>query len=104
MNQTIRGYDYSFGQSALMLLGGIAGGAFGVGLGVLLEANESSFYDFTIIAGSLGGLVLTRKIIAPVREGAYRSGRGLEPEVSLALQPVPLRGSVLPGVGLEIRW
>ncbi len=104
MDRYIQGVDYSFGQSALMLLGGIAGGAFGVGVGVLLEADEASFFDFAIIAGSLGGLVLTRRIILPLREGAYRSGRDREPGLSLPLQPVAMRGSMLPGVGLEIRW
>ncbi len=104
MDRYIRGVDYSFGQSALMLLGGIAGGAFGVGLGVLIEADETSFFDFAIIAGSLGGLALTRRIISPLREGVYRSGRGREPAVSLALQPVAMSGGMLPGVGLEIRW
>ena len=104
MDRYIRGVDYSFGQSALMLLGGIAGGAFGVGLGVVIEADETSFFDFAIIVGSLGGLALTRRIISPLREGVYRSGRSREPAVSLALQPAAMSGGLLPGVGLEIRW
>ena len=122
MDRYIRGHDYTFGQSALMLLGGIAGGAFAAGVGVLLEIDVyrievfevdgyedyeeklAPFYEVAVIAGSLGGFALTRKIIAPLREGGYRSGRGRESAVSLSLQPVALRGSLLPGLGLEMRW
>ncbi|MEE9162023.1 MAG: hypothetical protein V3U35_03540 [Candidatus Neomarinimicrobiota bacterium] len=122
MDRYIRGQDYTFGQSALMLLGGISGGAFGVGLGALLEIDVfrevvfdadgfedyeyelNPFYKVAVMLGSLGGLALTRRMIAPVPERSNRLGSRREPTVSVALQPLPVGGTLLPGLGVEVRW
>ncbi len=103
VNRYIRDYDYSFGQAALMGLGALAGGAFAAGVGVILEA-ESEFYDVTMIAGSLGGFFLTRRIINPRLELATAGRSGKQPRINLALQPAMVGGAVLPTLGIEARW
>ncbi|MEE9162024.1 MAG: hypothetical protein V3U35_03545 [Candidatus Neomarinimicrobiota bacterium] len=105
MDRAIRGVDYSFGQSALMFLGEIAGVAFGVGVGVLMEIEPASdYYKIAVIGGTLGGLALARRMIEPVPERSNRLGARPEPSVRVALQPLPVGGSLLPGLGVEVRW
>ena len=104
VNRYIRGYDYTFGQTALMGLGAGAGAAFAAGLGIILEVEESRYYDVSMIAGSLGGFFLTRRIVKPRLEQATAGRSGKQPRINLALQPAMVGRAVLPTFGIEARW
>ncbi len=62
-DKLIKGSDYTAGQAILMAAGGISGGLFAVGLGVITEVDESRAYDLLAIGGSLGGFYLTHRIM-----------------------------------------
>jgi len=104
VNRYIRGYDYTFGQTALMGLGAGAGAAFAAGLGVIMDIEESGFYDIAVIGGSLGGFFITRRIVNPRLELATAGRSGKQPQLNLALQPAVVGGVVLPTLGIEARW
>lgn len=103
MDRYIKGSDYTFGQAALMGLGSVAGGAFVFGLGVILEIHEHQFYETGVIAGSLGGFLLTRRIVEPVSELAAAAKSSRQPRISFALQPVSGEG-IIPILSIEARW
>ena len=41
MDRYIQGWDYTFGQAAIMALGGAAGGAFALGFGFIGEGGDA---------------------------------------------------------------
>ena len=101
----IKGEDYSFGQTALLTLGGIAGGAFAFGLGIIADVDfKTKYYDAATIGGSLAGFFLTRRIINPRLELATAGRSGKQPQLNLSLQPAMVGGAVLPTLGIEARW
>ncbi len=104
VNRYIRGYDYTFGQTALMGLGAGAGAASAVGVGVILEIEKIKYYEAAVIGGSLAGFFLTRRIINPRLELATAGRSGRQPRISLSLQPAMVGRAVLPTLGIEARW
>ena len=101
----IKGEDYTFGQTALLTLGGVAGGAFAFGLGIIADVDfETKYYEVATIAGSLAGFYLTRRIINPRLELATAGRSGKQPQLNLSLQPAMVGGAVLPTLGIEARW
>ncbi|MFB0517104.1 MAG: hypothetical protein ACETWG_10960 [Candidatus Neomarinimicrobiota bacterium] len=101
----IKGEDYSFGQTALMGLGGIAGGAFAFGLGIITDTSfESRYYEVATIGGSLAGFFLTRRIIEPRPEAGSTVGLRPGSHIDIALRPAIVGGEVLPAFGIEVRW
>ncbi len=101
----IKGEDYTFGQTALLTLGGIAGGAFAFGLGIITETSfDSKYYEVATIGGSLAGFFLTRRIITPRLEQAAARSLGKQPWINLSLQPALVGGEILPTLGIEARW
>ncbi len=104
-DRIIKGEDYTFGQTALLTLGGIAGGAFAFGLGIITETSfDSKYYEVTTIGGSLAGFFLTRRIITPRLEQAAARSLGKQPWINLSLQPALVGGEILPTLGIEARW
>jgi len=103
MDRYIQGADYSFGQWAMMSLGSVAGGTFGIGVGIITEA-EGDFFHVAFIGGSLGGFFLTRMVIEPATEGLsyHREHDGLK--THLTFQPVYDGNRIRPGVGFELNW
>ncbi|MCH7521498.1 MAG: hypothetical protein IIB42_07365 [Candidatus Marinimicrobia bacterium] len=104
MDRYMRSYDFTFGQAAMLTLGGVAGAAFAAGFGVILEIDEVKYYELAAIGGSLGGLVLTRRIVNPRLESSRAQGPETGPQLNLALQPMLVGGNFRPGLDLELRW
>ncbi len=100
----IGGEDYSFGQTAMVTLGGVAGAAFATGVVVIGDVKEREFYEIAGIVGSLGGFYLIRRIITPRPEQASARSPGRQPHVNLALLPAMVGGAVLPTLAIEARW
>jgi len=101
----MRGEDYTFGQTAMLTLGGVAGGAFAFGLGVLADIDfESNYYEPAAIGGSLAGFFLTRRVIIPQPERAVALGTRQGPRIDLSLQPAWAGGEILPALAIEARW
>lgn len=103
IDRYIQGRDYTFGQAAIMALGGAAGGAFALGLGFIIEA-ESDFFKVAAIAGSLAGFGLTRKIVSPASEYPGGDNSRKAPKVELAIRPLVTAGSILPALSIGLRW
>jgi hypothetical protein len=97
----IRGDNYTAGQSILMAAGALSGGLFTVGIGIILEIDESRFYDITSLAGSLAGFYLTRKILE-VRSEV--SGLQANDKFKLVIQPQirQVQRQLMPGVGIDV--
>ena len=104
MDWYIRDYDFTFGQAAIMTLGGVAGAAFAAGFGVIMEIREGNYYRMAAIGGSLGGLALTRLIVSPRPESSQALGSPSRLQANVALQPMIIAGNLRPGLGLELRW
>ncbi|MBA7469076.1 hypothetical protein ES707_04339 [subsurface metagenome] len=101
----IKGYDYTFGQTALVGLGSIAGGAFAFGLGIIADVDfDSKYYEVATIGGNLAGFFLIRRIINPRLELATAGRSGKQPQLNLSLQPAMVGGAVLPTLSFEARW
>lgn len=62
MDRFIAGRDYTFGQAMLSMLGTGSGAAFGVGIGAILEADDSETMDLLVGAGGTVGFLLTDSI------------------------------------------
>jgi len=97
----IRGDNYTAGQSILMAAGALSGGMFAAGIGVILEINESRFFDITSVAGSLAGFYLTRKILE-VRSEV--SGLPTNDKFEIVIQPQirQVQHQLTPGVGIDV--
>jgi hypothetical protein len=97
----IRGDNYTAGQSILMAAGALSGGLFAAGIGIILEIDESRFYDLTSIAGSLAGIYLTRKILE-VRSEV--SGLPANDKFKIVIQPQirQVQRQIIPGVGIDV--
>ncbi len=104
MDWYMRGYDFTFGQAAIMTLGGVAGAAFATGFGVIMEIEEINYYELAAIGGSLGGVALARRIVSPQPESSRALGPESGPRLDLALQPMMVAGSLRPGLNLALRW
>lgn len=100
----IQGWDYTFGQAAIMALGGAAGGAFALGFGFIIEADAVEFYELAAIAGSLAGFGLTRTIVSPAPEYLGGGNSQKAPKVELAIRPLITAGSILPALSVGLRW
>ncbi|MFC1484642.1 hypothetical protein ACFL5M_02300 [Candidatus Neomarinimicrobiota bacterium] len=101
----MRGKDYTFGQSALLGLGGVAGGSLAVGTLIVMEVNESKIFDLAVIGGSLAGFYFTRNIVHPVPETTASAAEGHERlRTSLALRPALIDGQLHPTANLQLRW
>ncbi|MCK4579476.1 MAG: hypothetical protein KAU50_11860 [Candidatus Marinimicrobia bacterium] len=99
----LKGYDYTFGQTAILSLGGVAGAAFGVGLVVLMETTERKLNTSLIIGSSMAGFGLTRRIVIPAPEnslGAVDSQTG----ISLGLVPRYNGNRIVPAFNLSVNW
>ena len=103
MDRYTQGWDYTFGQAAIMARGGAAGGAFALGLGIIIEANAVEFYELAAIAGSLAGFGLTRTIVSPVPEYLGGGNSQKAPNVELAISPLITAGSILPALSVGLR-
>jgi hypothetical protein len=97
----IRGDNYTAGQSILMAAGALSGGMFAAGIGIILEIDESRFYDITSLAGSLAGFYLTRKILE-VRSEV--SGLPANDKFKIVIQPQirQVQRQIIPGVGIDV--
>jgi len=97
----IQGDNYTVGQSILMAAGGLSGGLFAVGIGIILEINESRFFDITGIAGSLAGFYLTRKILEVRSETSTLPAKD---EFKIVIQPQirQVQRQLIPGVGVDV--
>jgi hypothetical protein len=101
----MRGQDYTFGQSVLMGLGGIAGGTLAAGVLVVMEVEQIKTYDMAAIGGSLAGFLLTRNIVHPVPESTASAAESSQRiRTSLALQPALVNGQLLPTVDFQLSW
>ncbi|MCH7940140.1 MAG: hypothetical protein IID13_10400 [Candidatus Marinimicrobia bacterium] len=103
MDRYIQGWDYTFGQAAIMALGGAAGGAFALGFGFIIEA-EGDFFEVAAIVGSLAGFGLTRTIVSPAPEYLGGGNSQKAPNVELAISPLITAGSILPALSVGLRW
>ena len=104
MDRFQQGKDYTFGQSALLGLGGVAGGTFAVGMLILMEVDEEKVYEISAIGGSLAGFYVTRKIVHPVRESSASADAGRHAHTSLALRPTLVAGQFQPTLDFQVRW
>ena len=100
----MHGKDYSFGQSALLGLGGVAGGTLALGTMIMLEVEESKVYSVSAIAGSLAGFYFTRNIVSPVPELAAVGDADRHTHSSLALRPTLIGGQLQPALTFQLRW
>ena len=64
----IDSYDYTFGQSVLMLLGTGSGMAFSVGTSAILELDEASLIQVLVMGGGVAGFFLTNSILSVSNE------------------------------------
>jgi hypothetical protein len=81
----VKGYDYSFGQSILMMLGSASGTAAGWGTAVLLDSGDSKPF---LISGLIGyglGTYYTKSILDVSPDGSISSN-----ETQLRISPTPL--------------
>ena len=97
----IKGDNYTVGQSILMAAGGLSGGLFASGIGVILEIDESRFYDIIAPVGSLAGFYLTRKILEVRSE---TSSLPIKDEFKIVIQPQihQVQHQLMPGIGIDI--
>ncbi len=68
MDRYIDGYDYSPGQGLVSVLGTASGISFMAGLSVLADIHNSKVVSAGMLAGGIGGLLLTDKIFNLERE------------------------------------
>ncbi|MFC1481231.1 hypothetical protein ACFL6E_03175 [Candidatus Neomarinimicrobiota bacterium] len=102
MDRYITGYDYSFGQAAIMSLGGIAGAAFGSGVGVLIDAKRKPMITL-VLGGTTLGYSMIRKIVEPTPE--YRAAStNDETKVSLSILPAFAAGKLVPMGNMSFSW
>lgn len=69
-DRLIRGKDYTAGQAILTTAGGVSGGLFGVGIGVIFEVDNSRVMDLLALGGSVGGFYLANRIMNVSSEAA----------------------------------
>lgn len=62
-DKLIAGKDYTTGQALLTTIGGVSGGLFGVGIGVITEVKNSRVINLLAIGGSLAGFYLANRVI-----------------------------------------
>ena len=66
----VRQRDLSIGQSTLLFAGGISGGLFAAGTGVLLEIKSDEINDLLAIGGSLAGFGYANKLLKISKVGS----------------------------------
>lgn len=89
----VEGSDYTFGQSALNLLGTSSGALAGLGLSILFEMENSSAQNVLLLAGIGGGQALARKLIPPDAQASSYSDQ----QASVLITPtwIPGQGGTL---------
>ncbi|MFC1481233.1 hypothetical protein ACFL6E_03185 [Candidatus Neomarinimicrobiota bacterium] len=98
----ISGYDYRFGQTAMMALGGIAGAAAGVGICVLLETEFETTAPI-IIASSLLGFKATHNILDLTPE-YHTADATTDSHVLMSIAPALSGGELVPMGNLSFTW
>lgn len=106
-NHYIEAYDFSFGQSTLMLLGSSSGIAFGFGTGILLNVSDAEPLLGLALAGYCGGTYLTRQILDVKPAGALSHSSSNR----ISISPTVLSGmgsdqqvNYVPGLMLNISF
>jgi hypothetical protein len=63
-DRLIKNKDYTVGQAILTTAGGVSGGLFGAGIGIILEVDDNSrVMDLLALGGSLGGFYLANRVM-----------------------------------------
>ena len=103
----IRGDDFTFGQSTLMLLGSASGLAFGFGTAILLNMNEKEPMLILALSGYGAGTWLTRSILDVQPDGTL--DHNLQTRMSVMPTIIPTLGAqdkinLIPGIDLRLSF
>jgi hypothetical protein len=101
LDKFIQGYDYTFGQSILSVLGTISGMAFALGTGVILEIDEDKLIETLVMTGGVAGFYMSNSILNITREST-KIGKNLSSDkISLNILRIPTPGNeFVPGIGI----
>lgn len=75
----VRRYDHSRSEGNMLMLGGVAGGLMGVGVGVLVAGEAEREGAVTLgfaTLGAIGGVILTERFLQPTGDEGRRLGLG----------------------------
>lgn len=102
-DRLVRGYDYSFGEAALTVLGTASGAAFALGVSIVSEIREGRVVDILVMTGGAAGFYLSRSILTPKVERQTGSRAG-KPAFSLVPGFIPQGNRLAPGVYLSCQF
>lgn len=75
----VRRYDHSRSEGSMLMLGGVAGGLMGVGIGVLVAGEAEREGAVTLgfaTLGAIGGVILTERFLQPTGDEGRQLGLG----------------------------